>query len=89
MTTPCEQCGGACCKVLKIDLSTTDADHRRLVSMRGIAVGDVVYLPAPCSCLKDGRCTIYHDTVMRPDICRLYAVGGPECVGVLEAMGII
>lgn len=88
MKLSCEQCGGECCKVLNIEMKSMDPDKRRLVSMRGVVVGHKVYLPCPCSCLKDGRCTIYHDALVRPTICRQYVVGGPECLAVREAAGI-
>lgn len=85
MTISCEGCGGACCKVINVDLSGLSPDKRRLLSMRGVVVGDKVYVPATCSCLVDGRCSAYD---LRPLICQQYAVGGPECLGVREAAGI-
>ena len=89
MNLSCEECGGVCCKVLNIDLSGMEPDQRRLVSMRGVVVGDRVYLPCPCSCLDDnGRCTIYNEGCIRPEICRQYVMGGPECLGVREAAGL-
>jgi Fe-S-cluster containining protein len=79
MTTPCEVCQGACCEVIPVPLNPLELtqDRIRHLRMRGLVIGTEVLLNCRCSNLTGlGTCGIYED---RPQVCREFAVGSPDC----------
>jgi hypothetical protein len=77
MRTPCEICGGSCCKSIFLPKSLWKADVANWVSLHGESEESRIRLDTPCSALKDGRCSIYET---RPDVCRVAKVGDEQCL---------
>jgi Fe-S-cluster containining protein len=76
MVSPCDICKGACCESIVLPLAFKDEDTQRWYALHGKDERGAVRLECKCSALKHGKCTIY-DT--RPEVCRVFAVGSPEC----------
>jgi len=87
MNPRCEDCGGACCEDVMVPVSPVlcGPAGRGWLGTRGELVrrdGELhVRLEAPCPELSGGRCGIYSD---RPHICRIFPVGGDDCVDVIR-----
>lgn len=73
----CAVCGGACCEgpIIREPIYP-DADTRRWLQLRVTPHGGCAALSA------SGRCEIYED---RPHVCKVYPVGGPDCVATIKA----
>ena len=79
MHAACELCRGACCETMVIPIRREEMsnDEAVWIGMRGKVIDDSVVLRCACSNLaEDGSCGIY---ATRPQVCRTYEVGGPEC----------
>ena len=76
MHPACQLCRGACCESLVLHLPPTDAGT--WLGFHGQPIGDRhVEFATPCSKLSTcGKCSIHRT---RPEHCRTYAVGGPDC----------
>lgn len=79
MNPACSLCRGACCESLVVDLP--DTPEGRFLGYHGTHIGPRrIELPTPCvhHC---GECRIH---ATRPQPCRDYAVGGPECLATIR-----
>lgn len=75
MNPACQICQGACCESLVFALPDTDLG--RWLGFHGVVIElGKSELPAPCTKLCGGQCTIHED---RPQHCRDYTVGGVDC----------
>ena len=78
----CDQCGGQCCRYVKVMVGEMTADQLRWAEMRGdarpVRPGAWAWcLPVACPHLDAaGRCGIYET---RPHVCRTFEVGGELC----------
>lgn len=84
----CDSCG-ACCRTFPIFASASDADREpRLRAEAGLLPASqqtdewvyrlfpLPFLDACCFLAEDDRCAIYPT---RPDVCRRFAAGSPQC----------
>ncbi len=84
MNPACKACGGACCSSLVMSLPVDGpADLVQWLTLRGKREANSVRLNVPCSALEDGKCSIH---LMRPQNCRDYKVGGPQCIAAINAL---
>lgn len=79
--TACEQCGGACCESVTLEIAGQNNDFLRFLELRSIPQmtekGTIARnFNVPCSMLRCGRCLIY-DT--RPQMCKDFPPGGAHC----------
>lgn len=88
----CAECRGACCEEFSIPNHAIDREdpvslwlsyhaERRFIPVMGKL--SPVYL-FNCRCTKlspEGTCTIYED---RPEPCRQFLQGGPDCLAAIE-----
>ena len=79
----CEQCGGACCKG-RVTSSAPDPRMTEFLETCGPTKDGVWYIRSVCTYLHAGRCSCYET---RPQICRLYEVGGEKCIKAQEMYG--
>ena len=72
----CALCRGACCESIVSRPPT--ADVGRWLGLRGQPLADGrIEIAVPCAALSGaGTCGIH---ATRPDVCRAYVVGGPDC----------
>lgn len=77
----CDACSGACCESLVMALPA-DPEVAVWLTLKGRVEGTDVRIPAPCQALDHGRCGIHQ---MRPLLCRVFLVGGPQCVKSIRA----
>ena len=78
MHPACEECGGACCKGMILDLRKgMNGDEKRWLGLHGYDENGRVKFDQPCLKLEDGKCSIYET---RPGICRTMKVGSRECL---------
>lgn len=78
MNELCEKCGGACCQYLMFQSFGMPPEFDELMLTRGDRIGEKIMIPARCKHLLDGgKCGIYES---RPTACRIFPVGGPECL---------
>jgi Fe-S-cluster containining protein len=93
----CDLCG-ACCRTFSIFASAADAQREPRIREEGRPVPEHLadqrwtyrLYPLPfheACCFLDGenRCTIYET---RPDVCRGFEVGGPQCQEARKARGL-
>jgi Fe-S-cluster containining protein len=77
----CLACKGACCEDFSLrrqDMDLPSPDVERWLTLH--AIPSPAHLRFECRCLQltlDGRCAIYQD---RPDVCRVFAPGGEDCL---------
>lgn len=81
MNPACDACKGACCETLVLRLPE-DGEVRVWLQLRGRAESNQIRLDAPCSALDHGKCSIY---TCRPEPCRVFEVGSPQCVASIRA----
>ena len=73
----CDDCGGACCRYVTINVGAMTPDQQRWATMRGDLEGLRWHIRSECEHLwKSGRCAIYSH---RPEVCRDFDVGGEYC----------
>lgn len=75
----CAICKGACCETLLMPMNpgAISPDTRKYLKMRGVLTRVGLRVDVPCKSLSpSGTCSVYST---RPDICRVYAVGGIAC----------
>lgn len=82
----CRACGGACCEEFALPLGDALDDASRWFALHGTRVSSPSgpALRFACRCTKltpRGSCSIYET---RPEVCRTYEAGGPECLEVLS-----
>lgn len=84
MNPTCRDCGAVCCK--GVMFATTLRNQEFLIQTRGAkSIPGGVVVPCRCRYLShDNRCTIY---AVRPEACRIWAVGGAGCRLAREAAG--
>lgn len=84
----CAECQGACCESITIERADLlFADSRRWIKLHNIDIEDFahsvvgdskIHFDSPCRELTaGGACNIY---VKRPQVCRLYQAGSPDCI---------
>lgn len=82
----CDICVGACCEAFAVkesDLRLPDADTLHWFGLHGVKRDGWITLECRCTKLSPrGRCTIYDD---RPQVCRDFRPGGPECLEFVRA----
>jgi Fe-S-cluster containining protein len=74
----CELCRGACCETFALDLRSValPPDAMRWLTLHGRKSPIGWEVQQPCSALRAGKCSIYHD---RPQVCRSFAPGCDAC----------
>lgn len=76
MTLACQLCRGACCESIVTTPPAGEAGEWLRHHGQPIG-GGAIELPAPCHRLTPcGTCSIH---ATRPEQCRTYSVGGPDC----------
>ncbi len=76
MHPACQLCRGACCESLVLNLPPTDSGTWLAYHARPLG-GALHEIESRCTKLAAcGRCTIH---ATRPEHCRTYPVGGPDC----------
>ena len=80
----CAECGGLCCTSLQIPgVDEWTLQELEWAKLRGIVADGIWYVNAPCKHFVRGRCTIYET---RPQACKDYPVGGPDCLATRKAL---
>jgi len=83
----CDVCAGACCETFMLpiaDILVPTADARGWLILHGVETAPGL-LEFACRCralTPDGRCGIYET---RPEVCRLFVPGGPDCLAAVRA----
>ena len=81
----CDNCNGACCRSVVIQVQDMTVDQRRWAAMRGGIDGNRWQINSPCENLRgDGRCGVYAD---RPAVCRQFEPGSVECMAARKREG--
>jgi Fe-S-cluster containining protein len=84
MHPACEECGGACCEGMTLNLtSVLTSDTLEWFSFHGEPSEHGITLACRCSKLKRGKCSIY-DT--RPKVCQDYKVGSEACRSAIKRL---
>ena len=78
--TPCEICGGSCCKSIALPRQWFEGSID-WVKLHGSLEDDRVRFNQPCSKFCNGKCTIYAE---RPNACKTYPVGCDSCLRVIR-----
>jgi Fe-S-cluster containining protein len=82
----CDECNGACCRVVTIRVGEVTADQAAWAAMRGRMSGGTWEVRATCENLTvEGRCAIYD---RRPEVCREYESGGKQCRSARSQQGL-
>jgi Fe-S-cluster containining protein len=81
----CAECRGACCESFALDLNL-DAVHpeiRLWIKHHATSVeGHSLWFECRCTKLtRDGTCAVYD---RRPEPCRVFAVGGADCLRTIK-----
>ena len=90
MNPDCQECGGACCKHVLVQLPDVTGIDTQWLQVRGTVrrvAGQVIEwrVESPCRELgPDGRCGIYDS---RPMSCRTFEVGGDGCIEARKEKG--
>lgn len=77
----CGRCGGACCETVTLEIKPLSGDFQQFIEYRSkpqlLEDGRLFRnFACPCAMLKAGRCVVYEG---RPQMCRDFAPGGPQC----------
>ena len=83
---PCIPCGGACCKSIIVNLTIQPGDDVEWMNARGTFEAPGRWrVETRCRHLTDaGLCGIYET---RPISCKVYEVGGRDCLAARRADG--
>lgn len=82
MIHPCFLCQGACCESIVFDEKQLSPDHKTWLLLHGKQKEGMIELDCKCKKLgKDGKCTIYEN---RPDMCRVFSLGGQACLNTIK-----
>ncbi len=74
----CEKCRGGCCREFAVPFTGVKTDEDQWIAHHGTLRDGWIYFECPCRKLSpEGRCSIY---ATRPDICKRYPPGGPDCL---------
>ena len=80
--TPCHLCQGACCESIVFDESQLSEDHKTWLSLHGNKKFGMIEIETKCKKLdKCGKCSIYEN---RPEMCRVFSVGGNACINTIK-----
>jgi Fe-S-cluster containining protein len=78
----CDACKGACCSTFTLPAPMGDHEALAWIELRGRRDGRVIRFDLPCRHLEGGMCGIQET---KPLACRVYPVGGPECLAAIRA----
>jgi len=84
--SPCDKCGGACCRYVVIQVGELTPERREWAETRGTIEGDMYRIRSKCCHLtRQGFCKIYPN---RPGICKQYRVNSALCVAARAAWNV-
>ena len=76
----CDACLGACCESFVLP-APTDPEALVWITLRGRQEGRTIRFDLACKHLECGKCGI---EPVKPLACRIYPVGGPECIAAIR-----
>lgn len=79
----CARCRcGACCEEFAVPMGQIKTDEDAWLAHHGTVRDGWLYFECPCKKLTpEGQCSIYET---RPNMCRTYPPGSPECLDVVR-----